>query len=148
MPYGHRMNFKPTKQTLSRSALCALLLASGSLLAGARVMGGQWEHTMTTDGEAQPRKVTACMSAEEAAAFNGDSKTGRAYFEKKAHGPCKIKTFEIQGNTMSYALTCGDRSIENKVTFHGDSSEGVTVTKAPDGTHTMHTKSRRLGACP
>jgi hypothetical protein len=142
------MRSQPVKRTLCRTIVCALLLASGTLLAGARVMGGQWEHTMTTDGETQPRKVTACMGVEEAAAFNGDSKTGRAYFEKKAHGACKIKSFEIQGNTMSYALTCGDRSIENKVTFHGESSEGVTITKAPDGTHTMHTKSRRLGACP
>jgi hypothetical protein len=142
------MNSKPVKRTLCRTIICALLLAPWTLLAAARVMGGQWEHTMTTDGETQPRKVTACMSAEEAAAFNGDSKTGRAYFEKKAHGPCKIKSFEIAGNTMSYALTCGDRSIENKVTFHGESSEGVTITKGPDGTDTMHTKSRRLGACP
>ena len=103
---------------------------------------------MTTDGQAQPRKVTACMSADEAAAFNGDSKTARAYFEKKPHGACTVKTFEIQGNTMSYVLICGDRSIENKVTFQGDTSEGVTITKAPDGIHTMHVKSRRLGACP
>jgi hypothetical protein len=111
-------------------------------------MSGQWEHTMTTDGETESRKVSACMSADEAAAFNGDSKTGRAYFEKKAHGPCTIKSFEIKGDTMSYLLSCGDRSIDSKVTFHGETSEGVTTTKAPDGTHTMHTKSRRLGACP
>jgi hypothetical protein len=88
------------------------------------------------------------MSVEEAAAFNGDSTTGRAYFEKKQPKTCTIKRFELQGNTMSYQLGCGARSIENKVTFHGDTSEGVTVTKAPDGTHTMHTKARRLGACP
>ena len=142
------MHSKPAaRRTLSRTLLCGLLLASGPLLAGARVVGGQWEHTMTTDGQAEPRKVTGCMTADEAAAYNGDSKTGRAYFEKKSQGHCTIKTFELQGITMSYLLICGDRSIENKVTFYGNTSEGVTITKAPDGTHTMHTKSRRLGAC-
>ena len=49
---------------------------------------------------------------------------------------------------MSYVISCGDRSIENTVTFHGETSEGVTISKGPDGTSTMHVKSRRLGACP
>lgn len=84
------------------------------------------------------------MSVEEAAAFNGDSTTGRAYFEKKQPKTCTINRFELQGNTMSYQLGCGARSIENKVTFHGDTSEGVAVTKAPDGTHTM--SLTRVGA--
>ena len=142
------MNLERTKRIGSRTLSCALLLASGTLWAGSRVVGGQWEYTMTTDGETESNKITVCMSVEEAAAFNGDSTTGRAYFEKKQPKTCTIKRFELQGNTMSYQLGCGARSIENKVTFHGDTSEGVTVTKAPDGTHTMHTKARRLGACP
>jgi Protein of unknown function (DUF3617) len=142
------MTFRITDRTLSRAILCGLFLASGPLLAGVRVVSGQWEHTMTTDGETQSRKVTACLSADEAKGINGDSKAGRAYFEKKQKGPCKIKTFEIKGNTLSYALSCGDRTIENKTTFHGETSEGVSITKALDGTHTMHVKSRRLGPCP
>ena len=101
---------------------------------------------MTTDGQPE-RKVTVCMKADEVAGLNGDTKTGRAYFEKKMRGPCTIKTFELKGETLGYLLDCGDRTIENTVTFHGETSEGVTVTKAPDGTHTMHIKSRRLGPC-
>jgi hypothetical protein len=142
------MHLEITKRTGTRTIFCALLLASGAVWAGSRVVSGQWEYTMSADGETESNKLTACMTAEEAAAFNGDSKTGRAYFEKKQPRTCTIKSFELQGNTMSYRLACGDRSIENKVTFHGDTSEGVTITKAPDGTHTMHTKARRLGACP
>jgi hypothetical protein len=141
------MNSKTAKRVLFGTILCGLLLASGPLLAGARVVAGQWEHTMTTEGQTEPKKVSVCMTADEAASFNGDSKSGRAYFEKKMHAPCSIKTFELKGNTLSYLLVCGDRTIENTVTFHGETSEGVTVTKAPDGTHTMHVKSRRLGAC-
>jgi hypothetical protein len=142
------MLFRTTHPTLFRTVLCCLLLASGPLLAGLRVVSGQWEHTMTSDGDTPPRKVTTCMTADEASSINGDSRTGRAYFEKKQRGPCKIKTFEIQGDTVSYQLGCGDRTIESKTTFHGDTSEGTTTTKAPDGTHTMHVKSRRMGACP
>ena len=142
------MNLTSVKRIGSQTVFCALLVAPGALWAGARVVNGQWEYTMTADGKAEPNTITVCMSAEEAAAFNGDSKTGRAYFEKKQPKTCTIKSFDLQGNTMSYHLECGARSIENKVTFHGDTSEGVTITKAPDGTHTMHTKARRLGACP
>jgi hypothetical protein len=91
------MSSKTIRPALCRTLLGGLLFMSGPLLAGDRVVSGQWEHTMTTDGQAQPRKVTACMSADEAAAFGGDSKTARAYFEKKAHGPCTVKAFEIQG---------------------------------------------------
>jgi len=137
-----------TRLMLSRTILCGLLVASGPLLAGVRAVSGQWEHTMTTDGQAQSRKVSTCMTAEEAAGINGDAKTGRAYFEKKQHGPCKIKTFDVQGDTLLYVLSCGDRTIETKVTFHGETSEGVTTTKDKEGTHTMRLKSRRLGACP
>ena len=137
-----------SKQVLFATVLCGLTLSSGSLLAGARVVSGQWEHTMTTDGEAESDKATDCMTAEEAASINGDSKTGRAYYERKAHGTCKIKMFELKGNTMSYVLSCGDRSIENTVTFRGETSEGVTISEGPDGIQTMHIKSRRLGACP
>jgi hypothetical protein len=104
--------------------------------------------TTTTDGEKEPEKVTACMKADEAAGFNGDSASGRAYFERKMGAHCTIKTFELKGGTLSYLLICGDRTIENTVTFHGETSEGVTVTRAPDGTHTMHVKARRVGACP
>jgi Protein of unknown function (DUF3617) len=136
------------KHVVFGTVLCGLTLSSGLLLAGARVVGGQWEHTMTTDGEAGSDKATTCMTAEEAASINGDSKSGRAYNERKAPGACKIKTFELKGNTMSYVVSCGNRSVENTVTFHGDTSEGTTISKGPEGTQTMHIKSRRLGACP
>jgi hypothetical protein len=135
------------RRILSGLLLCALILSSGSLVAGARVVSGQWEHTMTTDGEPGSDKVTDCMTPEEAASINGDSQGGRAFFEKKAHGACKLKVFELKGSTMSYVVNCGARSVENTVTFHGETSEGVTVSKGPEGTQTMHVNSRRLGAC-
>ena len=139
---------KTTRRLLTGTILGGFLLASGTILAAARVVAGQWEYTMTTDGQAESRKATACMTADEAAAYNGDLATVRAYFEKKQRGPCKIKTVDVQGNTLSYLLTCGDRTIETKVTFHGDTSEGVTTTKVGATTQTTHTKARRLGACP
>lgn len=143
------MDAKATKHVFLGTIVCGLLLASAPLLAGAtRVVAGQWEHTMTTDGQTEARKVSVCMKPDEAASFNGDSKSGRAYFEKKMQGACTVKRFELKGDTLSYLLSCGDRTIENTVTFHGETSEGTTVTKAPDGTHTSHIKSRRLGACP
>lgn len=124
-----------------------MMLSSGLLWAGTRVVSGEWEYTTTTDGEPESQKTTACMSADEAAAINGDAKMARAFFERKSRGRCTIAKFELKGSTMSYTLSCGARSIENTVTFHGETSEGVTIAKGPDGTDTMHIKSRRLGVC-
>src|SRR5689334_2850312 len=143
------MTHQTTQRFLLRTLLGGLLLGSATVLGGVRAMSGQWEYVMTTDGQPEPRKTTACMSPAEAAAYNGDLATVRAYFEKKQRGPCKIKTIGVAGDTLSYVLDCGDRTIENKVTFHGDTSEGVMVAKTAAGkTQTTHTKARRLGACP
>ena len=146
------MTPKITRQSaqriLSSVILGGFLFASGSALGAPRVISGQWEYTMTTDGQEEPRKITSCMSVAEAAAYNGDLATVRAFFEKKQRGLCKIKTVEVQANSVSYFLSCGERTIENKITFHGDTSESVSVAKGPEGTQTMRTKARRLGACP
>jgi len=108
---------------------------------------GQWEFTMTTAGASHT--ASHCISAAEANSVNGDSKTARDYAEKKANGHCTIKSYDVHGNTLSYSLVCGDRSIESTATFHGDTSEAVLKTTTADGKAvTTSVKARRLGACP
>jgi len=75
--------------------------------------------------------------------------TARGFAEKRAKGRCTIKSYDIQGNTVKYALICGDRTIESATTFTGDTSEGTQTTTTADGkVDTRTIKARRLGACP
>ncbi|HEV7507386.1 MAG TPA: DUF3617 family protein [Thermoanaerobaculia bacterium] len=107
---------------------------------------GKWEFTMTSNGVSST--LNHCIDAEEAGGVNGDAKTARAYAEKKAKGRCTIKSYDIQGNTVTYSLVCGDRTIDSSTTFHGNSSEGTLKTTTADGkVDTKTVKARRLGAC-
>ncbi len=103
-------------------ALCvSFLSALATPAAGAaqRIVSGKWESAMTTDGAT--RTVSYCISAEEAASINGDSRSGREFAEKKAQkagSTCAIKSYEIKGDTGSYSLACGSRTITDTTTYH------------------------------
>ena len=138
-------------RTIFVGALCTFLLpllftpASG---AADRIAGGKWEAAMTTDGAT--RTVSFCISAEEATSINGDSKSGRDFAEKKAQksgSPCVMKSYDIKGDTVSYALACGNRTITDTTSFHGETSEGVKTVTLEGNTVTTRFKSRRLGVC-
>jgi hypothetical protein len=136
------------ERTLLLTLLCVLLLAATPRLRTAdRMAAGQWEFTMTTNGESKTMKQ--CISPDQANEMNGDTKTARAFAEKKAKGRCTIKSYDIQGDTVKYALVCGDRTIDSSTTFHGDTSEGTLTTTTADGkVDAKIVKARRLGACP
>ncbi len=134
------------KRTLLLTSLCGLILAATPLRAADRLQPGKWEFSMTGDGA--PRTFSQCMTPDQANEMNGDTKTARAAAEKKAKGNCKIKSFDIQGNTVTYSLACPDRTMDSTTTFHGDSSEGtLKVTTADGKVNTRTVKARRLGAC-
>jgi hypothetical protein len=136
------------KQTLLFTSICALLLAGAlSLRAAERMAAGQWEFTLTGSGES--RTVKQCVTEDQANEMNGDTKTARGFAEKRAKGRCTIKSYDIQGNTVEYSLVCGDRTIDSRTTFAGDTSEGTLTTTTADGKVDARTvKARRLGACP
>jgi hypothetical protein len=136
------------KRTLLLTSACGLLLAASPLRAADRMAAGKWEFTMTGQGES--RTFSQCMMPDQANEVNGDTKTARAYAEKKAKGRCTIKSYDIQGDTVKYSLACGDRTIDSTTTFHGgNASEGVLKTTTADGkVDTKNIKARRVGACP
>ncbi len=136
------------KRTLLFTSICALLLAPTlSMRAAERMAAGQWEFTLTGNGES--RTMKQCMTPDQANEMNGDTKTARGFAEKRAKGRCTIKSYDIQGNTVKYSLVCGDRTIDSSTTFTGDTSEGTLTTTTADGkVDTRIVKARRLGACP
>jgi hypothetical protein len=124
-------------------------LAAPPAEAADRIASGKWESAMTTDGEA--KTVTYCISQAEATSINGDSKTGRDYAEKKAEktgSRCTIKSYDLKGDTGSYVLNCGSRTITDTTVYHGETSEGVKTVANEGKTITTRLKSRRVGACP
>jgi len=141
-----------SKTFLERTLLlttCGLFLAATPPLRAAdRMQPGKWEFTMTGDGA--PRTFSQCMTQDQANEANGDTKTARAYAEKRAKGPCKVKSYDIQGDTVKFSLACGDRTIDSTATYHGgNSSEGVLKTTTADGkVNTRTVKAHRVGACP
>ena len=129
-----------------KTFLVGLTLAASVALAAPRINAGNWEATMVTDGET--RKLTFCLSAEEAAALNADSKSGQEFAAKKAGARCSVKTYEANSDTVSYTLVCGNRTITDVTRYRGDTSEGVKTVTADGKTSETRIKSRRLGACP
>ena len=129
--------------------LLLLFLATPEAEATDRIVGGKWEYVMTTDGAT--RTVSGCLSADEAASINGDSRSARDFAEKKGEklgSPCKIKSYELTGDTGSYALACGDRTITDTTVYHGETSEGVKTVTHDGKTITTRIKSRHIGTCP
>jgi hypothetical protein len=136
------------KQNFLFTSICALVLAGAlSVRAAERMTAGQWEFTLTGDGES--RTMEQCVTPDQANEMNGDTRTARTFAEKRAKGRCTIKSYDIQGNTVKYALICGDRTIESATTFTGDTSAGTQTIRTADGkVDTQTVKARRLGACP
>jgi hypothetical protein len=133
-------------QTAFFAALPALLLAASSLQAGDRMQPGEWEFTLTTDGSSHT--AAHCVTLVDASEMNGDTKSGREAAERKANGRCTIQSYAIQGDTVSYSLSCGNRSIDSTTTYHGDTSDGsLTTTVQGAKAVVTHVKARRLGAC-
>ena len=131
--------------------LCSLITFFAlPVCAADRVAAGQYEYTTTIDGK--PQTFANCITAEEAKAFNGDAKAGRAYAENAAKGACKVTAYDVKGNLISYTMECEGSVITSSATYHGDSFEGdttttVTVEGKRVGGGTAHTKAKRVGAC-
>lgn len=128
----------------SLSALMAF--AAPPLRAADRIMAGQYQYTMTTEGKTQTS--TRCVTADEAKSVNGDAKAGREYMNKAAKGACTVSAYDVTGNTVSCTMVCGPSVVRAATaTYHGDSFEGDVTTTAGGKSHTAHTKGKRIGAC-
>jgi hypothetical protein len=128
------------------SVVTGLFLCAQALAAGDRLVAGQWQFTMTTDGAT--RTFGQCITAEKAAEINGDSKSGRASAEKNAQGRCSVDAYDASGDKVSYTLTCGNRVMHSVTTFHGDTSDGSLTTTTDGKAVATSIVAKRTGACP
>jgi len=138
----------PSSIAIHRAGVfCAVLLFAlpAILPAAERMVPGEWEFTMVTDGAT--RTFSSCMTAADGAQINGDSNSGRAAAEKKSAGRCTVQAYEIKGDSVTYTLLCGTRTIASATSFHGVTSEGTLITTTDGKAVTAQVKARRVGAC-
>jgi hypothetical protein len=138
---------KAIASLLLRAFLVALAGASSGLYAAERMTPGQWELTSTTKGDTQVMKY--CADPVTLAIANGDNKSGReALVKLHTQTRCTVVDFKADVSTLTYTLTCPDRTAHLAETYHGDRYEGVLKTKTASDEITSDYKARRLGACP
>lgn len=133
-----------TRLTLS---LGVLLLGAASVHAAERMATGQWEFAMTTAGATHAAKH--CVTADEAGSVNGSLESARAHAEQNAvRGHCALKAFGLQGDTVTYSLACGPRTIDSTSTYHGESFDGTMTTTNEGKAVVTKVSAHRLGVCP
>ncbi len=136
-----------TIRTILFLAAFALTLAAAPLSAADRMQTGQWEFTHTANGEAHTFKH--CVTPDEVAIVNSDTRTARALAAKRAAGHCTITDYNVDGNVVSYAMVCGTTTTRSTATYRGDSFEANLKTKAEGAAEVAaHIDAKRLGACP
>jgi hypothetical protein len=133
-------------QKLALAAVAIALFIAPALKAQERFQAGQWEIVFTGDN---PHTSTICLTPTSTDGVNGTAAEVRAHAEKAAAaGKFTMKDYNFDGTTLSMTLVSAERTFVNKASYHGDSYEGVIVTKKAGVESTTRMKGRRLGACP
>jgi hypothetical protein len=119
------------------------ILATASLASSAsafdRVRAGQWETTVTANGQSTTR--SACVAKGDADAINGDLASVRAFVEKNAGPGCKVTDVKVNAGQVIVTSLCAGAENVGKTTYRGDSYDSADS----NGTTA---RSRRVGACP
>ena len=130
---------------ISSFALAFLSFAAAPMLHAAdRVNAGEWETTMTANGQSHTSK--SCKTEAQAKEANRNAQEMREAAAKDRKTGCSLDDIRAEGNLVSYTLACGDSVTQVKATYHDGNSWESVMTNNKHGTTTA--KGRRLGACP
>lgn len=124
------------KKSMFLAAAAALALP---LVAFAGPMkAGKWEVTVETP--TGNHTVTRCVTQEEA---------DHPQAPKMKDDDCKIDSFKVDGNVVTWKVTCPKRgmSMEGKNTYTGDTFVGETHMKMGEREMTQHSTGKFLGKC-
>jgi hypothetical protein len=137
------------KKTTISAAICLALCTVTTMHAQERMRAGNRENTVIA-ASGQTMTKNACMTAHDAAMSNGSPAVIRAEVEKALakSGGCKLTTFNIDSNSKTETMICGEDTIHNETTFHGGDSFETTTTRTKGGVATVaHFKGKRTGDC-
>ena len=125
------------------SMVVASLVASPVAWSAERMKSGKWE--MTNSGRGSTRVSTACVTPQSANDVNGTPAEVRAYVEKtSAAASCTVQNFKVQGDSISYSMTCRGVPMDSTTIYHGDAYE---MTMSSKGAETGRVAAKRVGAC-
>jgi hypothetical protein len=118
------------------------ILATASLASPAdafdRVRAGQWETTVTANGQSTTR--SSCVAQGEADEINGDLASVRAFVEKNAAPGCMVTDVKVNAGQVIVTSLCAGVETVGKTTYRGDSYDAASSS----GTRV---RARRTGDC-
>lgn len=107
---------------------------------------GKWQTTVKVEIPGMPMQMPAithevCVTPEEAEKPQPP--------RSQRQQDCTISDYKIDGNTVSWKMTCPKSNMtgEGKMTYSGDSFEGLMKAKMGDQEVTTHYSGKRLGDC-
>ena len=103
-----------------------------------------------TSADGQTTIRNACLTTHDAAMSNGSPAAIRAEIENALakSGRCKLTDFNIDSNSKTETMNCGEDTIRNETRFHGGDSFETTTTRTKSGVaNVAHFKGRRTGDC-
>ena len=125
------------------SLVVAIFVASPAAWSAERMKSGKWE--MTNSGGGSSRASSACVTPQSANDVNGTPAEVRTYVEKTAAATnCTVQDFKVQGDTISYSMTCRGVPMESTTKYHGDAYEMTMFSK---GAETGRVTAKWVGAC-
>ncbi len=129
------------KKGICMIATLLFLFSAGLSFAAPNLNDGLWEITSTTNMPGMPGQSfthTSCLTKEKAVPQTAESE-------------CTFKDVKTQGNTISWTMVCKDSTSKGKVTYAGNTMDGVTEIAVRTGGQTMTMKStikgKRIGPC-
>ncbi len=123
----------------------AMLLFSCTAQKGPNMKEGMWEITMRMEVpgmpvQMSPRTYTQCLTSKEAVPQQGEPNQG-----------CKIIKQDIKGDTVTWAVECktseGTAVSDGRITYKGDTFEGVINMTQKDMKATQRLSGRWIGKC-
>jgi hypothetical protein len=131
-------------------ALCTLVLAlavpSFAAEGNSPMKPGKWQITIQMDIPNMPMKmppmtVTQCVTKEQAENPQPP--------KSKRDEDCKASDYKLDGNTVTWSVDCPKQKMtgDGKITFSGDTYDGITNLKKGDTVITTKYSGKYLGAC-
>jgi hypothetical protein len=132
-----------TNHYVTSLVLLMLIDLGVSAQAADRVRAGQWVGTTIVGGKTYP--TSSCVSEDDAARMNGDTKAVKAYLETIIPPEiCKLTDVRADGHQVIYTASCSAGAVKTMKTvttsYYGDRSEGTDSSGGK-------TEAKLVGAC-
>jgi len=125
----------------------SLFLLSGNAIAqGPNIKEGLWEITTTIEEPGMPAEMFRqtykhCLT-----------KKDYIPYKEEPDKECKVTKFDVRGNTVTWTIKCKDEDGTSvgtgRVTYKGDTFEGLIKFKDPEGEMNVNMKGKWIGKCP